>query len=140
MRAVVDANVIISGLLSPHGAPARVVAAWLDGGYDLVVSPLLLQELERALGYPKLRKRVTGAETQELLNPLRRDADLHDDPPGPPPVSSPDPGDDYLISLAAATQSVIVSGNRYLLDLRDELPVYTPAEFLSLIDESPGFA
>jgi putative PIN family toxin of toxin-antitoxin system len=140
VRAVVDANVIISGLLSPHGAPARVVAAWLDGGYDLVVSPLLLQELERALGYPKLRKRVTGAETQELLNLLRREADHHDDPPGPPPVSSRGPGDDYLISLAAATQSVIVSGDRHLFDLRDELPVYTPAEFLSLIDESPGFA
>lgn len=138
MRAVVDPNVIISGLLSPRGAPARVLTAWLNGGYDLVVSPLLLEELERALGYPELRKRVTESDTRRLLELLRREADLRDDPAGAPPVRSPDPGDDYLISLAAATQSVIVSGDHHLLDLRDELPIYASADFLSLIEEGPG--
>src|SRR4051794_29576276 len=102
---------MISALLSPAGAPARGMAAWLEGGYELVVSTLLLDELERALGYPKLRKRVTEAETQELLGVLRREAALRDDPAGPPPVRSPDPDDDYLIALAAATQSVVVSGD-----------------------------
>ena len=135
MRAVVDANVIISGLLSSGGAPGRVLVAWLEGGYDLVVSPVLLEELERALGYPKLRKRVSEAEAQELLD-LLREADLREDPPGSPPVRSPDPGDDYVITLAAVTQSVIVSGDRHLLDLRDDLPVYTPADFLSLVEKS----
>ena len=138
MRAVVDANVIISGLLSPGGAPARVLLAWLEGGYDLVVSPLLLEELERALAYPKLRKRITAEEAQVLLELLLREADVRDDPSGPPPGRSPDPGDDYLIGLAAETQSVIVSGDRHLLDLRDELPVYTPADFLSLIEQNPN--
>lgn len=136
MRAVLDANVLISGLLSPSGAPARVLTGWLEGGYDLVVSPLLLEEFERALAHPKLRKRVTEAETQELLDLLHREADIRDDPPGPPPVRSPDRGDDHLITLAAETQSVIVSGDRHLLDLRDELPVYTPTDFLSLIEVS----
>jgi uncharacterized protein len=135
VRAVVDPNVIISGLLSPTGAPARVLTAWLEGAYELVVSPFLLEELERALGYPKLRKRVSESDTRELLDLLRREADVRDDPGDPPPVRSSDPGDDYLITLAAATQSVIVSGDRHLLDLRDELPVYTPAGFLSLIEE-----
>lgn len=136
MRAVIDANVIISGLLSPAGTPARVLIAWLEGGYDLVVSSLLLGELERALAYPKLRKRITEEEVQELLELLRREADVRPDPTGPPPVRSSDPGDDYLISLAAETQSVIVSGDRHLLDLRDDVPVYTPADFMSLIEES----
>ena len=136
MRAVLDVNVIVSGLLSPRGAPPRVLTAWLEGGYDLVVSPVLLDELERALGYPKLRKRVSAAEAEEVLELLHREADVREDPPGPPPVRSPDPGDDYVIILAAETQSVIVSGDRHLLDLRDELPVYTPSEFLSLLEES----
>ncbi|MCA1705276.1 MAG: PIN domain-containing protein, partial [Actinobacteria bacterium] len=52
MRAVLDPNVIISAVLSPGGAPARVMTAWLEGRYELVVSPLLLEELERALSYP----------------------------------------------------------------------------------------
>lgn len=136
MRAVLDPNVIISAVLSRSGAPARVMTAWLEGRYELVVSPLLLEELERALSYPKLRKRITEAETRELLDLLRREADLWDDPSGSPPVRSPDPGDDYLISLAAATQSIIVSGDRHLLVLSDELPVYTSAAFLSLIEEA----
>ncbi len=78
---------------------------------------------------------MTEAEAQELLDLLHREADLRDDPPGPPPVRSPDPGDDYLVTLSAETQSVIVSGDRHLLDLRDELPIYTPTDFLSLIEE-----
>ena len=138
MRAVVDPNIIISALLSPSGTPARVVAAWLEGDYELVVSPLLLDELGRALGYPKLRERVTEAETQEVLALLRREADVRDDPAGPAPVPSPDPGDDYLITLAEATQSVIVSGDRHLLGLSDLLPVYTAANFLFLIEEGRG--
>jgi putative PIN family toxin of toxin-antitoxin system len=138
VRAVLDPNVIISALLSPSGAPARIMTAWLEGGYELVVSPLLLNELERALSYPKLRKRITEAETRELLDLLRREADLRDDPASSPPVRSPDPGDDYLITLAAATQSIIVSGDRHLLGLSEELPVYTAAAFLSLIEEGGG--
>ncbi len=134
MRAVLDPNVIISAVLSPSGSPAKVMRAWLDGAYELIVSPLLLEELERALGYPKLRARVTDAETQELLELLRRGGDVRDDPSGPPPVRSPDPGDDYLIALAAATQALIVSGDRHLLGLSESLPVYAPAAFLTLIE------
>lgn len=133
MRAVLDPNVIISAVLSPSGSPAKVMRAWLDGAYELIVSPLLLEELERALGYPKLRARVTDAETQELLELLRRGGDVCDDPSGPPPVRSPDPGDDYLIARAAATQALIVSGDRHLLGL-SEVPVYAPAAFLTLIE------
>ena len=133
MRAVLDPNVIISAVLSPSGSPAKIMRAWLDGAYELIVSPPLLEELERALGYPKLRARVTDAETQELLELLRRGGDVCDDPSGPPPVRSPDPGDDYLIALAAATQALIVSGDRHLLGL-SEVPVYAPAAFLTLIE------
>jgi predicted nucleic acid-binding protein len=45
-----------------------------------------------------------------------------------------DPGDDYLIALAAAARAVIVSGDRHLLDMRDELPVQSPAGFLAAIE------
>lgn len=48
--------------------------------------PLLLDELERALGYPKLRKRVTKQEALEVLDLLHDGARLTDDPSGPSPV------------------------------------------------------
>lgn len=133
MRAVLDPNVIISALLSPRGSPAKVLLAWVGGEYELVISPLLLQELERALGYPKLSERIAKAETEQLVGLLSREAEMHEDPDAPPPVRSIDAGDDYLIALAAAAQAVIVSGDRHLLDLDEDIPVYGPAGFLAML-------
>ena len=45
------------------------------------------------------------------------------------------PGDDYLVALAAARQAILVSGDRDLLDLSDEIPVFSPAAFLEQFAE-----
>jgi predicted nucleic acid-binding protein len=58
MRAVLDVNVVISGVLSPAGPPARVLRAWIEGAFELVASPALVEELDRALAYPKVRARI----------------------------------------------------------------------------------
>ncbi len=98
---------------------------------------MLLAELERALSYPKLRKRIAGAEAQELLDWLRRSAMVVDDPSHEPPIRSPDPGDDYLLGLAAAQRAPLVSGDQHLLSLRAESsPIHSPADFLALIESS----
>ena len=135
MRAVLDPNVIISATLSPGGSPALVFRLWLDGGYELVCSPVLLEELAKALNYPKLSKHIRSDEAEELIQLLRRGALMVDDPAISPDVSSSDPGDDYLIALAGKSRSVLVSGDRDLLELSDQIPVYSPTEFLSLIGE-----
>ena len=133
MRAVLDVNVIISALLAPTGSPARVVRSWLDGAFELIASDALLAELDRALSYPKVRKRVDAAEAQELVDLLRRSAEMIDDPAEAPALRSADPGDDYLIALAAVAKAVIVSGDRHLLVLAPRVPVWSPAEFLTLL-------
>lgn len=135
MRAVLDPNVIISALLSPDGSPARALREWQHGGFELVVSPLLLAELERALAYPKLRRRIPPEETGAVVEWLVRAATVAPDPDGPPPLRSPDPGDDYLIALAAAQSALLVSGDDHLLGLGARLPVYSPGEFLGLLLE-----
>ena len=135
MRAVLDPNVIISALLAPRGTPAKVLRAWLDGAFELVASDVLLAELDRAMAYPKLRKRIEAAEAQKLIELLRREARMIDDPKDPPSTRSPDPGDDYLIALGAVALAVIVSGDGHLLGLAGELPVYSPAEFLALLEK-----
>ena len=131
MRAVVDPNVLISALLSRDGAPARLLRAWLSGAFELIVSPMLLNELRRALGYPKLRKRIAKSEADGFLALLQHSAIVVEDASTPPPVRSSDPGDDYLLALAASQQAALVSGDRHLLSLRDgDLPIYSPAQFL----------
>lgn len=136
MRAVLDPNVIISALLSPEGPPARVLREWLLGGFELVVSPLLLEELERALAYRKLRKRIHAEEAADVLELLRSTAIVAPDPEEPPPVRSPDPGDDYLVGLAASTDALVVSGDDHLLGLAAEIPVTSPANFVEMLHET----
>jgi uncharacterized protein len=105
----------------------------MDGGFDLIVSPLLLAELERALAYPKLRKRIAAEDAAQVVEWLRRSATIVEDPASPPPLRSPDPGDDYLLALAATARAALVTGDRHLLSPDTALPIYPPAEFLRTI-------
>jgi putative PIN family toxin of toxin-antitoxin system len=133
VRAVLDPNVIISALLSPEGAPARAVRAWIQGEFELVVSPLLLQELSRALAYPKLHTRIEPEEAERVVGWLSHTATMTEDPDAGPPVRSPDPGDDDLIALAQTGRAALVSGDGHLLGLSDEFPVFSPTGFLDLL-------
>jgi putative PIN family toxin of toxin-antitoxin system len=129
MRAVLDVNVLVAAILSREGAPAQLLRLWREGRFELVLSPALLDELQRVLAYPKIRRRIPEAEAAEFVTLLRREpvtADLA----AVPPIRSSDPDDDYLIGLAQATQAAIVSGDAHLLDLSDRIPVFAPAAFL----------
>lgn len=133
MRAVLDVNVLVSALLSRDGAPARILAAWLDGAFELIVSEGLIMELRRALAYPKLRARITEPEADEFISILFRGAVVVPDPADPPPFSSADPNDDYLIALAASSDAMLVSGDGHLLDLADRAPIHAPREFAEML-------
>ncbi len=133
MRAVLDPSVVISGLISARGAPARLLAAWRSGRFELVVSPLLLDELRRGLDHPRLRKYVTADDAREAVRWLAQNATAAEDPDVEPVVRSVDPGDDHLIALAGAQRAALVSGDSELLALSDRIPVYSPRDFLDLV-------
>lgn len=133
IKAVFDANVLISAMLTPTGTPGQLLARWDEGEFELVVSARLLEELERATQYPKLKRRLDASHVNDLLDALK---DLgHDvvDPNGPAPIQSEDPRDDYLIALALKADAALVSGDRHLTDLRGTIPVFSPAEFLDYL-------
>lgn len=132
MRAVLDPNILIAALLSPSRAPAQLISGWLRGEFELVVSETLLAELERALAYPKLRRRVTPDEATAFAALLRHEATLAVDPPSPARRSA-DPGDDYLLALAEAERALLVTGDQHLLILADQLPIQTARAFLDTL-------
>jgi putative PIN family toxin of toxin-antitoxin system len=136
LRAVLDPNAIISAALSPAGSPGRILRHWLEGAFDLVVSPFLLEKLDRALGYAKLQNRVSEEERRDLVDLLGRGAVTLPDPESPAVVRSPDPGDDYLIALADVSRAILVSGDSDLLGLADQIPVRSPAEFIAMIEST----
>lgn len=136
MRAVLDANVLISALLSRTGTPARLLLAWQEGRFELIVSPGLLAELTRALAYPKLRRLIPTSDAEAFVAWLSRSALLARDPDGPAPIRCANPGDDYLLSLAADQHAVLVSGDGHLLALSGEFPIQSAGAFLSAVTGS----
>jgi putative PIN family toxin of toxin-antitoxin system len=130
VRAVLDVNVIISGLLSRSGAPADVLRALDDGVFEAVASPKLLAELARALAYPKLRRHIPQDDAAAILHWFATTATLLPDPSQPPPARSKDADDDYLIVLASAQRAALVSGDNHLLALAPAIPIFAPREFL----------
>jgi hypothetical protein len=133
VRAVLDVNVLISAAISPTGSPAKLVRAWAAGEFELIVSPALLEELRRALGYPKVARLVAADDAELLIAWLSRSATLARDVASPPPVRSSDPNDDYLITLAAEQSAVLVTGDRHLLAVAGSFPIHGPADFLATL-------
>lgn len=137
MRAVVDVNVLISGALSAKGSSAEILRASRDGQSELVISEMLLAELARTLAYPKLRKRIPPEKAAAFANWVRDHGTLAEDPASPPPpVGSRDPDDDYLLALAIDRRAYLVTGDQDLLVLGDDLPIFTPAQFLIKLCET----
>lgn len=108
---------------------------WRLGEFELVVSPSLLAELERAFGYPKLARLTPPGDGDRLVAFLTAEAETAADPAQPPPIRSEDPGDDYLLALSLDRGAALVSGDKHLLAFADELPVYSPADFLGLLSQ-----
>jgi uncharacterized protein len=133
VRAVLDPNVVISGAISPRGAPADVLRSLARGEFELIASQSLLSELERALAYPKLRRHVSESDAADLVRWVADSATVAVDPETDPPAHSRDLDDDYLIVLASAHRAALVSGDKHLLSLDGEIPVFSPRAFLDLL-------
>ena len=100
MRVILDTNILLSGLISPAGIPARLIDAWLDRKFTLVSHALQLDELREVTRRDKIRALVRPFEAGRLVNQIAAIADM---PERLPPVErSRDPRDDFLLALCEA--------------------------------------
>jgi hypothetical protein len=53
VRAVLDTNVVVSGLLTPHGTCARILDLRIDGAFTPGVDDRILAECEEILARPE---------------------------------------------------------------------------------------
>jgi hypothetical protein len=114
--------------------PDRIVRAWREGAFELVISPKLMAELVDVLGRPKFESQACEGRAQAFVAALAGDAFWIEDPADVPAIP-PDPDDDYLLALATAAEAhVIVSGDSHLTGMdRPVTPVMTPREFFALL-------
>jgi len=101
-----------------------------SGALELIVSPLLLGELEDVLAREKFRRYVDLDTVRDYIDLLRGDVVVAEDPTEEPPLHAADPDDDYLIALAFGQKAVLVSGDKHLLDLTGGAPILAPADLL----------
>lgn len=130
IRAVLDPGVLIAALISSQGAPARLLTLWIEGAFELIASPNLLDELSAVLRRSKFRRYVREDEAEQYVDTLRRLSIILKDPEEVEAVSA-DPKDDYLMALAGSARALVVSGDPHLTKITDPDPVVlTPREFV----------
>lgn len=133
MKAVIDTNVVISGLFW-KGPPAEVLAMWFRKRFEWIVSAdileeyhLTLQALETKYGPSPSAKQVLReiSLSATLLVPAKLREQV-----------CTDPDDDKFIAAAVATgTSTIVTGDKALLhtDGYGGIRVIKPVSFLKLL-------
>lgn len=137
MRAVLDTNALISGILFSSGAPRRLLDGLRAQAFESFSSATLLAELLDVLHRDKFIDRLTaaGLTPQSIVADLRRLVTLIE-PANVPSVIAADSDDDLVLACAlAAGATLIVSGDRHLLDLEtyQNIRIVTPAEAVHIL-------
>ena len=135
MRVVLDTNVLLSALISPHGAPDTIYRAWRAAKFAVVTSLTQLDELRRASRYPKFQAVLQPNRVGAMVNNLQRaivlDRLVSD-------VEADDPNDAFLLAMAIAGDAdYLVTGDRRAGLLQKgnvgRTRIVTPARFCSEI-------
>ncbi|MGD1082886.1 MAG: PIN domain-containing protein [Candidatus Sulfotelmatobacter sp.] len=71
MRLILDTNILLSALLSPLGAPAKLLDAWERKTLTLVAWDALVAELRDVAGRPFFRARLRASAAELLAAGLR---------------------------------------------------------------------
>lgn len=137
IRAILDANVYVSAAITrnPDSAPARLLAAVLDGRIEALLCPTLLGELNDTLRRPKLKRYLTGAQAEAFVADVAFLVTSVADPNQPHAAVSRDPKDDYLLALLNEHPgAVLCSGDGDILELRDSRRIVSPRELVDRLE------
>lgn len=114
MRVILDTNVLLGALISPHGPPDAIYRAWRAARFDLVTSTAQLDELRRASRYPKLRVILPAHRVGAMVNNMQRAIVIEQLPPLPKGFEVNDPDDAFLLAMALAGEAdYLVTGDRH---------------------------
>lgn len=137
MRIILDTNVLVSGLLSSRGAPAKLLDAWERNSFILVTCEILIEEFHEVISRPFFKARLR-ASTVELLAAGLRDFSViyRDVPPGP---IAPDPKDSFLLALAEVSEAeFLVTGDKEIQSLKQHKStrIVSPVEMMEVLKQT----
>lgn len=137
LRAVLDANVYVSAFVRPEGPPGQIIERLLrDAAFEVVLSEPIVDEVLRALTYPKIRKAARTKVAPDLwFEDIVVLAEFVTTTDAIAPISD-DPDDDkYIAAAVEARASFVVSGDADLLKIGEHegVRIVNPRAFLQLL-------
>ena len=113
MRVILDTNVLLSALISPHSPPDAIYRAWRAARFELLTSVVQLGELRRVSRYPKLKAILPAHRIGAVVNNMQRAIVLGALPSLPRDIVATDPNDTFLLAMAlAGAADYLVTGDR----------------------------
>ena len=134
IRVVADTNIFISALMF-GGVPGTFLDVAFQGSFQLVTSPVLLDELDEKL---RLKFELSPSDADLVRTRLEATADVVSTT-ATLSIVKDDPDDDRVLEGAIAGRAnYMVSGDRHLLSLNSYsgIPILTVRQFLNAITPS----
>jgi putative PIN family toxin of toxin-antitoxin system len=130
MRAVVDTNVLVSGLINANGFPGRIVDLLRAGSLEIAVDDRILAEYRDVLRRDFFRTYFSERDSEDTIDFLEKNSFRISSPIAL--LDMPDPGDAPFLEIALAANAPLVTGNKrhYPEDRRGNCRVLDPGEFL----------
>ncbi len=132
MKVVLDTNVLVSGIFF-HGIPGQITDAWIDGKFDLYITPTILEEYARVI--LELSQGPDDFIAIEWMTNLTELCRIIPEPMQRQSYSR-DAHDDKFIDCAIRSKAdYLVTGDKDLTVLQDQVPIQivSPRKFVSLV-------
>lgn len=121
---------LVSGLLSPHGAPARILDLIINGNVIIILDVRIYSEYADVIGRDKFS--FPEDAIHEIISFIKKEGLFIS--PVPLNVTVPDPGDLPFIEVSHHANVPVVTGN--LRHFREAgVRVMTPAQFLTEMND-----
>ena len=129
MRVVIDTNILVSGLLSPYGAAAKIIRMLVAGSLEILYDARIVSEYEEVLSRPKF------SFDKDKIGDLIEFIISFGIPVSATPLSRrlPDPDDEPFLEVAIAGKAdALITGNtvHYPMRSRNKTLVLMPGQFI----------
>lgn len=138
LRAVLDANVVISALIQPKGLSGQILTRLLEHhAFTLVLSAEILEEIRRSLTYPKVRRyiRLSKEDLDAWLVSLELIAEPVEGRLRVDVVVEDQNDNKYIEAALEGHAQFLVTGDKHLLSVNayEDIQIVTPRAFLALL-------
>jgi putative PIN family toxin of toxin-antitoxin system len=136
MKVVIDTKVFVSSFLETAGAPRKIIDLWKRGEIVICLSDEIVTEYISVLFRMGLKGEEDIGELLEILN--RKVNIIFASTDQTSQLIIADPGNDKFIECAVvANADIIISTEKYLLDLKEykHVRILTPLEFIKQYSE-----